>query len=248
MQSVVSFTPVFMDPFNSINLTFYGIVIVAFFSLLFIIRRAYDNKSKGTGIAIYSGFVLIIWLSLQAFLANNNFYLSDTSSFPPRLLLAILPPFIIIIYLLISKGDFIEILPGKWMTFFHVIRVPVELVLYGLFMEKMIPEVMTFAGRNYDILIGLSAPVMAMLFYSNTSIHKRWIIAWNILGLVFLVNVVSHGILSTPYPFQQFGLDQPNIAVLQYPVIWLPSFIVPVVLFFHLVCIKQLLRKDHPGY
>ncbi|HVF96549.1 MAG TPA: hypothetical protein VM871_04480, partial [Flavisolibacter sp.] len=39
-----------------------------------------------------------------------------------------------------------------------------------------------------------------------------------------------------------FAFDQPNIAVLYFPFIWLPSFIVPVVLLSHLVCIRQLLK------
>ncbi len=237
-----------MDLFSTVYITFYGVTGIALFGLLFIIFKAYENKARAIRSVLKIGTIILFWLGLQAFLANNNFYLSDTKSIPPRLLFGILPALIFVIFILLYKKERILKMPGKWMTFFHIIRVPVELVLYGLFMEKLIPEVMTFAGRNYDIIIGLSAPVMAMLFYSNTSIHKRWIQIWNIIGLAFLINIVFYGIFSTPYPFQIFGLEQSNIAVLQYPVIWLPSFIVPCVLFFHLACLMQLLNKNHSGY
>lgn len=237
-----------MDLFNKVYITFYSVTAIAIFGLLFIIYKAYENKSKAYLNVLYIGGLILVWLSLQGYLANNDFYLSDTKSVPPRLLFAILPPFIFVLLILIYKKDLILRMPGKWMTFFHVIRVPIELVLYGLYLEKLLPEEMTFAGRNFDIVIGLSAPVMAMLFYSNTSIHKRWIQIWNVIGLAFLINIVFHGIFSTPYPFQLFGLEQSNIAVLQYPVVWLPSFIVPSVLFFHLACLMQLLNKNHPGY
>lgn len=237
-----------MELFEYTTFTFYFVVALSVFGLLFIIYRSKENHGFSNTKVSLIALVLFVWLGIQAYLANNDFYLTATDEFPPRLLLAIFPPLLIIIYLSIFQRKFMLSLSGKWMTFFHVIRVPVELVLYGLFLEEQIPEVMTFSGRNFDILIGLSAPVMSMLFYSNTAIHKPWVIIWNFLGIALLVNVVGHGILSTPYPFQVFGLEQPNIAVLQYPVIWLPCFIVPCVFFFHIACLQQLLKKDHPGY
>jgi hypothetical protein len=42
------------------------------------------------------------------------------------------------------------------------------------------------------------------------------------------------------FPFQQFAFDQPNIAVLYFPFIWLPSCVVPLVLLSHLAAIRQL--------
>jgi hypothetical protein len=236
-----------MDLFNTVYITFYITVLLAFFGIVLIIYRSYEDKSKAMAPMLITGLLIWAWLTLHAFLANNDFYL-QVEEMPPRLLLAPLPPLLFIIYVAIFKKRIMLRLPGKWMTFFHVVRVPVELVLYGLFLEGQIPELMTFTGRNFDILVGLTAPVMAMLFYSNTSIHKPWMVLWNFLGLALLINVVFHGIFSTPYPFQLFGEEQANIAVLQYPVIWLPAFIVPAVAFFHIACLMQLLNKNHPGY
>ncbi|MDB6080057.1 MAG: putative transrane protein of unknown function, partial [Akkermansiaceae bacterium] len=51
-------------------------------------------------------------------------------------------------------------------------------------------------------------------------------------------------LLSAPFPFQRLALDQPNVAILSFPFIWLPTFIVPVVLFTHLASIRQLARFD----
>jgi hypothetical protein len=71
------------------------------------------------------------------------------------------------------------------------------------------------------------------------------LLAWNILGLILLLNVVIHGILSVPFPFQQFGLDQPNIAMLHAPYLLLPGLIVPVVLFSHLAAIRLILANSN---
>jgi hypothetical protein len=61
-----------------------------------------------------------------------------------------------------------------------------------------------------------------------------------VICLGLLINIVSNAILSAPFPFQQFAFDQPNIAVLYFPFIWLPCCVVPLVLLSHLAAIRQL--------
>ena len=62
------------------------------------------------------------------------------------------------------------------------------------------------------------------------------------LGL--LANIVVNALLSTPTPIQKFAFDQPNIAILNFPFSWLPTFIVPIVLFGHLASIRQLFKQN----
>ncbi|HXB28517.1 MAG TPA: hypothetical protein VNW49_01800, partial [Puia sp.] len=59
------------------------------------------------------------------------------------------------------------------------------------------------------------------------------------LGLLFLI--VRHAIFSIPSSLQKFGFDQPNIAILHFPYAWLPSCIVPMVLFSHLAMIRKFI-------
>jgi hypothetical protein len=101
---------------------------------------------------------------------------------------------------------------------------------------------MTFAGGNYDIISGLTAPVVYYFGFIKKSMSRGLMIGWNIICLGLLMNIVVRAILSTPSPFQQLALSQPNIAILHFPYIWLPSFIVPLVLFSHLINIRYLIR------
>jgi hypothetical protein len=55
--------------------------------------------------------------------------------------------------------------------------------------------------------------------------------------------MVVNELLSAPTPFQKFAFDQSNIAVVNFPFSWLPTFIVPIVLFCQLTSIRQLLKK-----
>lgn len=77
----------------------------------------------------------------------------------------------------------------------------------------------------------------------QNKIQKNIVLYWNVIGLVFLANIVSIAILSASTPFQQFGFEQPNKAILYFPFVWLPVFIVPLVLFGHLAAIKQLAAR-----
>ena len=120
----------------------------------------------------------------------------------------------------------------------HVLRVPVELGLYQLYLQKQIPVLMTFAGWNFDILTGISAFILLLyILYSKTRISTRFFLAWNIMGLLFLFIIVIIAILSAPLPVQQFAFDQPNIAVLSFPYCLLPFGIVPMVVMSHVLLI-----------
>lgn len=192
-------------------------------------------QSRNTGVILFS------WLIFQAGLGLAGFY-TITDTMPPRFLLLVLPPLLLIIFLFNNaRGlEFIDSLDIKILTILHTIRIPVEVVLYWLYINRAVPELMTFSGRNLDILSGISAPIVFYLGFIRNSFSKKFLIFWNGFCLVLLFNIVINGILSAPFPFQQFALDQPNIAVLYFPFNWLPGFVVPLVLFSHLATIRQL--------
>jgi len=189
--------------------------------------------------------ILCAWLVIQGFLGIEQFY-TNTIVTPPRFIFLILPPLIgIILLLTTSKGKiFIDRWNLQWLTWLHIVRIPVELVLLWLFMYKKVPQLMTFEGRNFDILSGITAPIIAWLVWKNTGSYRKILMVWNCICLVLLMNIVVNAVLSAPFPFQQFAFDQPNIAVLYFPFVWLPGFVVPAVLISHLVVIRALLKKQ----
>ncbi|GGD44289.1 hypothetical protein GCM10011514_05280 [Emticicia aquatilis] len=195
------------------------------------------NHSKQTLI------FLISWAILQSFAALSGLYL-NTSAVPPRILLSLLPVFIFIGVLFNSqKGKaFIDSLSLEKLTLLHTVRVPVEIVLYWLFLHKAIPQLMTFEGRNFDILAGITAPIIYYFVFVKKKLSHKILLGWNIVCLLLLINIVVNAILASPVPFQQFAFEQPNIAILYFPYNLLPSVVVPLVLFSHLVVIRRLLK------
>ena len=189
--------------------------------------------------------IMLLWTTLVAVLAYAGVF-TDVSGTPPLFILAVAPPLLFIFYLFSSKKGitFIESLDIRKLTLLHIVRIPVELSLYWLAVHKAVPELMTFEGRNFDILAGLTAPVIYFMGFTGQQVKSRTLLLiWNLIALGLLFNIVMNAVLSAPFAFQQYAFNQPNVAVLFFPFIWLPSFIVMVVLLSHLAALRQLLKK-----
>jgi hypothetical protein len=226
-----------------ISLTFGLTTIATLLFFIWVIRNSNSELTRKRATPIFIG--LTFWLAIQAVLTLNNIYNSDTNAFPPKnILTGILPTILTIISLFAtSKGrQFIYSLPLKNLTYLNIVRIPVEIILFWLFLNKAIPELMTFEGRNFDILAGFSAPIIAYFGLTKTKLKRNTILLWNIICLGLLANIVVTALFSAPSPIQKFAFDQPNIGILNFPFSWLPTFIVPIVLFGHLTSIRQLLK------
>lgn len=188
--------------------------------------------------------VLLGWSTLQSVLGLSGFYQAINPS-PPRFPLLVLPAFLLVIVLMSTKRGqrFIDSLDLSFLTLLHVVRIPVEVVLFWLFVQGAVPQLMTFEGRNFDILSGLSAPVIYYFGFVRKSLPQTALLIWNIVCLGLVVNIAINGLLSAPTPLQQFAFDQPNIALAYFPFVLLPSVIVPMVIFAHLASIRQLLTS-----
>lgn len=217
---------------DSIIVIFLLTVILAF--LLFI--NAVRNKAT-------AAVVLIIWLAATGILSFKKVF-QDTSTIPPRLMIVIAPAILFIILLLITQSGrrFTDSIDLKKLTLVHIVRVPVEITLFMLSTHKLIPELMTFAGRNFDILSGISAPIVYFVCFKDSRLNRKLLLIWNFVCLGLLLNIVINALLSAPFPFQQFAFDQPNVVILYFPFTWLPCFIVMIVLYSHLAAIRQLIR------
>ncbi len=197
-----------------------------------------SNKSKKFLLIVF------IWMTLQFFLGRTNFY-ENENAIPPRFILLIIPAFALTIFLFLTVGgrNFIDSLNLKQLTLLHTIRIPVEIALYYLFIAKVIPQIMTFEGRNFDIVAGLTAPFIFYFGFIKNKISDKLLIVWNVISLSLLVNIIIIAFLSAKTPLQQFAFDQPNIALGHFPFNWLPSVIVPLVLFSHLTSLRQLIMR-----
>lgn len=136
--------------------------------------------------------------------------------------------------------EILKHVPIRVLTSLQVFRVFVEILLWMLFLQNLLPEQMTFEGRNFDILAGVTAPLVAYFLSEN----KKLMIVWNLLSLALLINIVTIAILSMPSPFRVFFNEPSNTIVTTFPFIFLPTFLVPLAYALHFLSLRKLLMKE----
>jgi hypothetical protein len=187
---------------------------------------------------------LSLWFLLISTLAFLGVF-ANFAAIPPRLPIALVFPMIVLIIILIRSKNLDSILahtPPQWLLNIQFFRFFVEILLWFLFLAQQLPERMTFEGYNFDILAGITGPIFAYLCFANQQ-HKKWLaIIWNIAGLLLLLNIVSIALLSMPTPLQVFPED--NTIVGSFPVALLPTILVPIAYYMHLLSLRQLLKAS----
>lgn len=215
-----------------------GYISIVFILTTFLAIYFFYRSCLASNTAIW---VVLGWTIMQGVIGWSGFY-TITDTLPPRFILLLMPTLIVMGFLFFtSRGRrFIDGLDPAALTLLHIVRIPVELVLFWLFVHQTVPQIMTFEGRNFDILSGISALFIYYFGFVKNALSKKILLWWNIICLGLLFNIVFLAILSAPVPFQQFAFDQPNEAVFYFPFIWLPGVVVPLVLFSHLVVIRRM--------
>ena len=170
--------------------------------------------------------------------------MSDFSIFPINLLPVILIPAVTLVIWMNTKGlaEVLQHIPVPNLIRLQSFRFFVEVLLWILFIANLLPGHMTFEGRNFDILVGFTAPVIAVLALRG-KISRTGIIIWNIAGLVLLLNIVTMAVLSTPSPWRVFMEEPANYVVTYFPISWLPGLLVPLAYYLHFLSLKQVLQR-----
>lgn len=212
-------------------------IFFTFTTLVTLLCFYQTNKNKKQLAGIF------IWMAVVGVLGYSGFYRVQ-NTIPPRFVFLLAPGILfVIVHFFFTRNNTINNEENlKWLTLLHTIRIPVEIVLYYIFIEGYIPYLMTFEGYNYDILSGISAPIIYYAVFVKKWIEKKGLLLWNFICLGLLVNILIIAVLSAQTPIQQLAFDQPNIGVTYFPFVWLPAVIVPIVLYSHLVSIKILLN------
>ena len=197
---------------------------------------AKSNKVKKSTLPIILG-----WSVLISILASIGFYQykeGDTlSTFP----LVLIPAAIFIVYLCRNKS-FYKNRDLRWSIAVHIVRFPVELLLFQLAVRELLPMEMTYKGLNFDIIPGITS-ILLLIWMKFGTVNKKLLLGWNILGLIFILFILSNGFLSQELLYKNFGYSVPNRAITYFPIILLGGVIVPIVIYTHISDILLLSKK-----
>ena len=205
--------------------------MTAFFVFLVFLMFAFWRWLLGPRV----GIGLAAFLALTGIAASAGLFLFGP--LPPPIFLALVPTTIATIWLartLPLTDVSTELLIG-----YQGFRILVEIFLWWGHRDGIVPGQITWEGRNFDVLTGLTAPIVAWL-HSRGRVSPLMLRIWNLAGLALLINVVVVAALSMPTPFQYFR--PANLFIAEAPFVWLPLFLVQSALFGHVALMRRVGR------
>ena len=129
-------------------------------------------------------------------------------------------------------------LPLAVLIGFQSFRFPLELLMHRAATEGVMPAQMSYSGRNFDIVSGISAVVVALLIWRRAA-GRSLAVIWNIAGALLLANILVVALVSTP-ALAAFGPDRLNTWVCYPPFVWLPTVFVVLAIAGHLLVARKL--------
>lgn len=177
-------------------------------------------------------------------LAHTGFF-ARFDVVPPRIALFVVAV-TLTSQLLLGRAKAIAVLPVGGVIALQSFRVVVELGLHALYEDGSIPRAMSYSGRNFDVLVGLSAPLVAWAWYRFGTRVRRWALLWNVFSIGMLLNVVILALTSIPGPTHLRDGVAP-VVVAEVPFILLPALLVSTAFASHVAVFRALFRREGDG-
>ncbi len=191
-------------------------------------RKASVRKRLLLALGVWALFVSAV--SLSGLTSRFDWFPANAA---PILLVPLIS--IVLFSLSATARDMLVHIPASVLATMQVFRIAVEILLWALFVQHLLPIQMTFEGRNFDIVSGVLGGIVGFFFHKN----RQLIFIYNLIGLVLLVNIVGTALLSMPTPFRVFMEEPANTIVLKFPFIFLPAFLVPLAYGLHFLSLRK---------
>ena len=214
-------------------LTYLAFVVVA------VIGTSAAYLSRPTTFAVITG--LAIWLVYVGLFSSLG-YMRDPSLRPPGILWVVGPVVLFVVFVVRSNiaARVAAAIPLWLMLGFGSFRIGVELLVHRLWEDGLVPKLLTYEGGNVDMIIGLSAPIIAWIA-SRGRPGLRLAMGWNVLGLLSLANVTASAVLTGP--IKLISAEVPTVAMGFFPYAFIPGFFVPLAVTLHVLAIRAIAAR-----
>ena len=176
--------------------------------------------------AIIAG--LAIWLAYVGLFSSLG-YMRDASLRPPGIVWVVGPVVLFVVFVVRSNiGARVAAAIPLWLILgFESFRIE----------DGLVPKLLTYAGGNVDMFVGLSAPIIAWIA-TRGRLGLRLAMGWNVLGLLSLANVAASSVLTGP--LKLISTEVPNVAMGIFPYTFIPGFLAPLAVTLHVLAIRAI--------
>ncbi len=206
-------------------------------------RLAGERRDRLVLAGTLSG-VLVAWFALAHYLGRANVYWVPENLSLPTIQFAIAVPIIVLLPLLLRSSGvakLIDSVPLHWLVGIQAYR-SLGAIFLVLWWDGLLPWQFALPAGLGDVATGLGALAVAALLVGKASNALSAAYAWCLCGIADLVIAVSMGALTSPGSLHLLSLDAPNMLITAYPLVMVPSFIVPLSILLHALCIWKIRR------
>ncbi len=202
-----------------------------------------NSKNKAV---LFSGIFLFGWLLLAMAIGLLDFFHVTANFISPLVPVFFALPIIIFLKTLKKSELAGKIADSFTQPFLILIQVPrIGGYVFLVLMEQgLLPAMFAIPSGYGDIIVGLSAPIVAFFYLKKTRWARKLAIAWNVVGIIDLAIAISFGIgLVFPEPFQIIPTSPTTELMTTFPLVMVPAFAVPLGMMLHILSLRLLLKR-----
>lgn len=218
-------------------------VVVAMFFVMWAARTTPATARA----AILAGIALAVWAVTVIVLGlGGAFVQPDGESIPP-IGMVLLAAFIVMVVAFRASASLRSLFTNQQ----HLIRLNVwrleGAVFVLLMLDGQMPALWALPAGIGDIVVGAAAFWVAGRLATPSG--RRTAVAFNLCGLADLVVAVGLGLTTNPGPLQVFHTVPTSELITHFPLVLVPTFLVPLAFALHVISLTQLLgnRWTHPA-
>lgn len=213
-------------------------------TVLILVWVMFSLSSKRILYLIVIGLVLSAWFIAVLLWSQGGFFLKLSLHPLPNIGLLFIP-IIVGVSILTRSINFqkiVDSIPQYWLIGAQITRV-MGVAFLVLYARGLMPAEFAIPAGVGDIVIGATAPFMALILFLNLPFGRGLAIAWNIVGSLELIVAIITGFLTSPTPYQSLALNNPNNFLFDFPMALVPVFAVPLALLLHIFSLRGLLKR-----
>lgn len=220
-------------------------MISAAVTMLILVWCIFTLAAKRLVPSLVIGVTLSAWLAAVLFLSQGGFFL-ELSLWPLPNIGLLFVPIIIGITILAKSAAFQKIVDNIFQPL--LIGVQTTRVMGAAFLtlyaRGLMPAEFAIPSGIGDVVVGTTAPLVALILFFSQSFGRKLAIVWNIIGFLELTTAIVLGFFTSPTPYQLLAADNPNNFLFGFPLALVPVFAVPLSLLLHIFSLRVLLKPN----
>ncbi len=208
-------------------------------------KKLFAEKEQKT-ISLITALLLFGWFAVVVLLALIGVYHVRSDFLSPLVPIGVVVPGVLVLGLVLFSSTvkkIVDSLSMHWLISLQLFRVLGIVFLWQLEAGRL-PGLFAIPSGYGDIIIGITAPIVAFICLKKIPFSKIIAFLWNIFGILDLVVSICLGVLlAFPAPFQLVAVTPTTEIMTMFPMVLVPVYAVPLAFILHVFCLRGLFNK-----